>query len=162
MFGAARWSPESTTRGKFPNELTAAACAALTGSAATCCPRLMKFFGCDHNSRTIGRIGAGNLRSSPAIRCTAEAVPAPNALAAAHASLGEPRAIRVRQNRTNPNRASHVGVVLLLESPKIFCSLKYLDDGSLPQWRVVCRAIAIGTVERSIGRAKERDDWNCR
>src|SRR6266480_5465624 len=86
MYGAAWWSPESTTSGKSPSEPTAAACAALTGNAATYCPRLVKFFGCDHNARTTGKIGAGSLRISPAIRCTAEDTPAPNALVAAHRS----------------------------------------------------------------------------
>src|SRR2546421_12466037 len=54
--------------------------------------------------------GAGNLRISPAIRCTAAAVLKPNALAAAHPSPGEPRASRARKNRTKPNRASHAAI----------------------------------------------------
>jgi hypothetical protein len=70
----------------------------------------VKFFGCDQNARTIGKIGAGNLRISPAIRCTAEVTPVPNAPAAAHASPGEPRATRARKNRTKPNRASHAAI----------------------------------------------------
>jgi 4a-hydroxytetrahydrobiopterin dehydratase len=41
----------------------------------------MKFFGCDHKARTTGRIGAGNLRISPTIRCAAAAVSKSNASA---------------------------------------------------------------------------------
>jgi hypothetical protein len=70
----------------------------------------MKFFGCDHNARTTGKIGAGSLRISPAIRCTAAAMLTPNALAAARPILGKPRASRARQKRTKPNRASHTAI----------------------------------------------------
>lgn len=109
-YGAGWWSPESTTTGKSPSEVTAAACAALTGNVATCCPRLMKFFGCDQKPRTIGTIGAGSLRISPAMRSTVEETRLPKAFAAARPKRGEPFATRARQNRTIPSRASQAAM----------------------------------------------------
>src|SRR5262249_56794156 len=102
--------PERTANGKSPNDFAAAAWAALTGNAETCCPRLIKFFGCDQNPRTIGTIGAGSLRISPAMRSTVEETPVPKAFAAARPKPGDPFATRARQNRTTPNRASHAAM----------------------------------------------------
>jgi hypothetical protein len=61
----------------------------------------MKFVGCDHNARTTGKIGAGSLRISPAIRCTAAAMLTPNALAAVHPAW-ENR-VRAERGKTEQN-----------------------------------------------------------
>jgi hypothetical protein len=52
-------SAKKLTKGKSPSEFTSAACVALTGNAATCCPGLIKCLGCDQKPRTTGTIGAG-------------------------------------------------------------------------------------------------------